>query len=425
MASSADHFRPPNQRRSMRSQLEHGIRGFQIDAYFGTPRRGRVYTDLSGPLGKAAELPAPLVAAANQLHRRLGAPPAGTPYDLYLCHVFCELGAVKMVDEMHVVRQFLDTHPREVVVMVIEDYVPADRILAVLRDAGLESMLLPVVAGEPLPTLQQMIDAGTRLQVSLENGDGGPTLPNAFTGLVEETPFTFFRPRNLEAASSCTANRGTPDSPLFQFNHWVTPAEPVTARAGEFGDPARADHPLHRRARTRAHSRRRRLRRAGRPARPGSYTQPMIGVRRGRSIRCRRWPTRRCRGTASSTIRWRRWRRRAVRAATRSWSTGPTAARCSCSRRPACAASTRCRSRRQQGRRRLDDAAPQAARRAVRRAAHDAPRAVRARRRPDLSHRARRRHRRRVRGARRRRRGRRVRVHPPARAPDGAGGLGR
>jgi hypothetical protein len=229
MASSADHFRPPNQRRPMRSQLEHGIRGFQIDAYFGTPRRGRVYTDLSGPLGNAAELPAPLVTAAHQLHRRLGAPPAGTPYDLYLCHVFCELGAVKMADEMHVVRQFLDTHPREVVVMVIEDYVPADRILAVLGDAGLESMLLPVVAGEPLPTLQQMIDAGTRLQVSLENGDGGPTLPNAFTGLVQETPFTYLRPRNLEAASSCTANRGTPDSPLFQFNHWVTPAEPVTA----------------------------------------------------------------------------------------------------------------------------------------------------------------------------------------------------
>ena len=114
--------------------------------------------------------------------------------------------------------------------MVVEDYVPADRILAVLRDAGLESMLLPVMAGEPLPTLQQMIDAGTRLQVSFENGDGGPTLPNAFTALVEETPFTFFRPRNLEAASSCTTNRGTPDSPVFQFNHWVTPAEPVTAR---------------------------------------------------------------------------------------------------------------------------------------------------------------------------------------------------
>jgi hypothetical protein len=229
MASSADRFRPPNQRRAMRAQLEHGIRGFQIDAYLGTPRKGRVYTDLSGPLGTAAELPPPLVTAATRLHRRLGAPAAGTPYDVYLCHVFCELGAVKMVDELRVVREFLDAHPREIVVMVVEDYVPPDRLVSVFEEAGLASMLLPVVPGTPLPTLQQMIDAGIRVQVSLENGDGGPTLPNAFTGIVEETPFAFRRPRNLEAASSCATNRGKPDAPVFQFNHWVTPAEPVTA----------------------------------------------------------------------------------------------------------------------------------------------------------------------------------------------------
>jgi hypothetical protein len=229
MASSADHFRPPNQRRTMRAQLEHGIRGFQIDAYFGTPRRGRVYTDLSGPLGQAAELPPHLVTAATLLHRRLGAPPAGTPYDVYLCHVFCELGAVKMVDELRVLRGFLDDHPREVVVMVIEDYVPPDRLLTVFEEAGLASMLLPVDPSAALPTLQQMIDAGTRLLVALENGDGGPVLPNAFSGPVQETPFTFLRPRNLEGGSSCATNRGTADAPIFQFNHWVTPAEPVTA----------------------------------------------------------------------------------------------------------------------------------------------------------------------------------------------------
>jgi hypothetical protein len=229
MASSADHFRPPNQRRAMRAQLEHGVRGFQIDAFFGTPRNGRVYTDLSGPLGQAAELPPHLVTTATVLHRRLGAPPEGTPYDVYLCHVFCELGAVKMVDELRVVREFLDAHPREVVVMVIEDYVPADRLMRVFEDAGLAPMLLPVDLDAPLPTLQQMIDAGTRVQVSLEHGDGGRTLPNAFAGLVEETPFTFRRPRTLEAAPSCAANRGTPNAPVFQLNHWVTPAEPFTA----------------------------------------------------------------------------------------------------------------------------------------------------------------------------------------------------
>ena len=82
--------------------------------------------------------------------------------------------------------------------MVIEDYVPPDRILTVLRDAGLEPELLPVDPATPLPTLGEMIATGTRLQVSLENGVAPPTLPNAFAGLVEETPFTFRRPRALE-----------------------------------------------------------------------------------------------------------------------------------------------------------------------------------------------------------------------------------
>jgi hypothetical protein len=235
MASAADGFVPPNQRRRMRAQLEHGIRAFQIDAFFGTRRGGRVYTDLSGPLGKAAELPTAVVRSARLIHRSLGAPPAGTPYDVYLCHVFCELGAVRMLDEMKMVRAFLDAHPREVLVMVIEDYVPPEAIRAVLRAAGLESELLavkpaePAAQGAPLPTLGEMIDAGTRLEVSLENGDDPPTLPNAFTGLVQETPFTFRRPRDLERPSSCATNRGTDDAPVFQFNHWVTPAEPVTA----------------------------------------------------------------------------------------------------------------------------------------------------------------------------------------------------
>jgi hypothetical protein len=230
MASSADGFRPPNQRRTIAAQLAHGIRGFQIDAFFGTPRKGHVYTDLSGPLGQAAELPPHLVTVARAIHRRLGAPPAGTPYDVYLCHVFCELGAVPMLDEMRTMREFLETHPREVLVMVVEDYVPPERLAAVMRDAGLGSMLLAVIPGAPLPTLGAMLATGKRVLVTLENGDGGPTMPNAFSGLVQETPFTFRRPRNLEAASSCATNRGLPGSPVFQFNHWVTPAESITAR---------------------------------------------------------------------------------------------------------------------------------------------------------------------------------------------------
>jgi hypothetical protein len=225
MASAADGFVPPNQDESIDAQLAHGIRGFQIDVYAGYPRAGGVYTEIEGRFGtQVTDLPPRYVDLAARLHRRLGAPPAGTPTRVFLCHTFCELGAVRMSTVMRQVRDFLDSHPREVLVMVLEDYVPPARIRAVLDNAGLGPMLLPFEAGDPLPTLGEMIDSGTRLVVSLENGDGGPTLPNAFAGLVEETPFDFRRAADLRASSSCDPNRGEPGSPVFQFNHWVTPA---------------------------------------------------------------------------------------------------------------------------------------------------------------------------------------------------------
>ena len=225
MASAADGFIPPNQDTAVDEQLAHGIRGFQIDVYAGYPRKGSVYTELEGRFGEqATDLPKTFIRQAERLHRALGAPPAGTPTRVYLCHTFCELGAVRMSTVMRQMHAFLDEHRRVVLVMVMEDYVAPERIRRVLDNAGLGSMLLAVEPDGPLPTLGEMIDRGKRVLVSLENGDGGPTLPNAFSGLVEETPFNFLRASELRAPSSCDPNRGVDGSPIFQFNHWVTPA---------------------------------------------------------------------------------------------------------------------------------------------------------------------------------------------------------
>ena len=232
MASSADRFRPPNQRDGIEDQLRDGIRGFQIDVYEGFARGGSVYTDLQGSFGdRTTDLPRPLVRVAEQIHHRLGAPPPGTPSTVYLCHTFCELGAIPFSTVAEQFRTFLDEQPREVLVVVIEDYVTPQRILEVLTAAGLADELLAVAPGQPLPTLGAMIDAGTRLFVTLENGDGGPTLPNAFAELVEETPFTFTTTGSLRGAASCRANRGPASAPVFQFNHWVTPAGPRRSEA--------------------------------------------------------------------------------------------------------------------------------------------------------------------------------------------------
>jgi len=230
MASTADGFVPPNQGRTIAQQLRDGIRGFQIDVYPGSRRDGRVYTDLEGSLDtRAVDLPARYLTIATRLHRSLGAPPAGTPTDVYLCHTFCELGATKFVDVSHDLRAFLDRHPHDVLVAVIEDYVSPERIRDVLRAADLERELLPVPVDAPLPTLGDMIRDDHRLLVMLENGDGGSTMPNAFAGLVQETPFTFLQASALRGSPSCVPNRGGTTGPIFQFNHWVTPAGPRRA----------------------------------------------------------------------------------------------------------------------------------------------------------------------------------------------------
>jgi hypothetical protein len=235
MSSAHDGFRGPNQGEPIDEQLRHGIRGFQIDAYLGTPTRGRVLTDLPATFpDRATQLPGALVATAERLHRQLGEPAPGTPNDVYLCHTFCEIGAIEMRVALRQVRAFLDRNPNEVLAFVIEDYVPPARLLAQFEEAGLASRLLHVEPGSPLPTLGEMVRSGRRLLVTLENGDGGPSLPNAFSSLVEETPFTFLTTSELRGPASCAPNRGPAVAPILQFNHWVTPAGARRALAVNF-----------------------------------------------------------------------------------------------------------------------------------------------------------------------------------------------
>ncbi len=53
---------------------------------------------------------------------------------MYLCHTFCELGATPLADVLDDIRDFLVTHPGEVLVIVNQDYVtPADFVGAIER----------------------------------------------------------------------------------------------------------------------------------------------------------------------------------------------------------------------------------------------------------------------------------------------------
>ena len=110
----------------------NGVRGLWIDTYYGVPGR-RVYTltDLIDPALNAqlkAELGPEFEPAAANLRSRIAEPPADAPRRIYLCHGFCELGAVEAGDEFRAIARFLEENPREVLIIDLEDYTgPATR----------------------------------------------------------------------------------------------------------------------------------------------------------------------------------------------------------------------------------------------------------------------------------------------------------
>ena len=97
--------------------------------------------------------------------------PAG---DAVLCHGLCAIGHLPLDEGFTRIRTWLDAHPREVLVFVIEDYVPADRITLALTRSGLLSSCLHRDLGQPFPTLGEMITSGRRVFIMLESGAAAP-----------------------------------------------------------------------------------------------------------------------------------------------------------------------------------------------------------------------------------------------------------
>jgi hypothetical protein len=217
-------------------QLHDGIRGLLIDAHYGQPTQsGKVKTDLSDLSGGERETyeetlgPEGLDAALRIRDRVVNSETTG-PRQVYLCHRFCELGAIPIDTAFRQYRDFLAANESEVLVIVVEDYVePAD-----IADAVEESGLIDYVYEGPLdppPTLQEMIDSGGRVLMMAENDAGGGSIPwyhEAYDELVQETPYTFKKPEALTTAKrlaeSCEPNRGRARAAFFLINHWVDTA---------------------------------------------------------------------------------------------------------------------------------------------------------------------------------------------------------
>src|SRR4051812_23807591 len=156
-------------------QLDDGIRALLLDVHYGVtdPATGTVRTDLraeDSDRNKVAQQLSPAaLRVADRIAGRIGAGTLRGEPKPYLCHTLCELGAEPLGQELAVIRRFLRGHPGQVVLLVVEDYVPPATIARAFKDAGLEGSVATLDRRRPLPTLGALVANGRRLVVFAED----------------------------------------------------------------------------------------------------------------------------------------------------------------------------------------------------------------------------------------------------------------
>ncbi len=217
-----------NQRYGIARQLDDGIRALLLDVHFGVydPATGRVRTDLraegSDRNKVAAQVPARALRVADRVAGRVGVGTLnGTP-EPYLCHTLCELGAEPLNRELEAIRSFLERHPDQVVIVIVEDYVPPATIERAFEQTGLTHYVATLDRRAPMPTLGELIARGQRLVVFAEEKGGSPAWYMPAFSFIQDTPLGATRPDQL----SCERYRGEADSPLLLINHWIPPFPP-------------------------------------------------------------------------------------------------------------------------------------------------------------------------------------------------------
>ena len=211
----------PNQNAGIEQQLRDGIRGLLIDAHYGVPVGDRVKTELQDEKAAMAKYEAALgregMSAVLRIRDRMVGAPNGER-DIYMCHGFCELGALKLVPALRQVRDFLVANPGEVLILVLQDesVTPPD-IERCFQESGLIDFVYRGSARPPWPTLREMVETDQRVLVMAENDTTGVAWYHPAFALMQETPYTFHDPSEF----SNRPNRGGTGGSLLLLNHWI------------------------------------------------------------------------------------------------------------------------------------------------------------------------------------------------------------
>jgi len=242
MASSAYDFIGAEHAITIPEQLNAGARFLMIDAYYGYEDNGLVRTNLAGGVDRAQlrkEQGEEAVRELNRLGAFTGAADtSGKKQDVYLCHSYCELGAIPATQTFRDVDDFLSRNLTDVVVLDVEDYVKPKDLKRALVESGLWRRVWrrsPNQLG--WPTLLDLVtpknknaDENPRrvILMSEKHADVYPWLISTYD-VAQETPFTF----SSIADFNCLPKRGGTDKSFFIVNHSLD--------AGGLPDPVQAD----------------------------------------------------------------------------------------------------------------------------------------------------------------------------------------
>jgi hypothetical protein len=228
-SSPRDGFLLANQESGIPAQLRGGIRGLLIDMHLGVRTPRGVYTVLKEGGKSRAKIEQAIGPAATQTALRLRAQigySGGGDEQVYLCHGFCELGAIDAVTALTQIRDWLVLNPGAVLVISIEDQVAPALVAEVFRRSGLLDYVWqgPV---RPVPTLGEMVDENARVLVFGEEDTHGVSWYHDQFTYVRDTPYDLPSAGALLSPAGCSIGRGTRASPFLLINQFVAGEPPL------------------------------------------------------------------------------------------------------------------------------------------------------------------------------------------------------
>jgi len=141
------------------------------------------------------------------------------------------LGYKNLSIELKTVHTFLSKHPKSIITLILESYVPAREVAAEITKAGLANFCHYQDPAKPWPTLSTMRKSGKRLVILSDRVAKGTSSPKWYMPLWNHAWETNWEAKNTADLLAAKARRGKRTNKLFILNHFITTGLPNAKHA--------------------------------------------------------------------------------------------------------------------------------------------------------------------------------------------------